>query len=172
MRARCVSAVRRNAARAAVEDTGFDVVEHDKPTHAFGGVDLGVAAVADFAEAVPDVGPGSAQAVAAHRLAVRSGLPAATGAAIGLQDAVEALQELFGMFTAGAGRRFGTQCQAVGADDPEDRVQTGIAVSRQRLVEAFAGTGRRRARLATCCQLERRLPADTISLLASPASVS
>ena len=37
------------------------------------------------------------------------------------------------------GHCFGAQLQAQGADNLEDRAQTGVAVSRKRLVEAFTG---------------------------------
>ena len=84
-------------------DTGFDVVEFSNP---------GMPSVVPISESLlsqisrrrcPARIPAVRKPQRVDRLAARSGLPAATGAAIGLQDAVEALQELFGMLTAGLG---------------------------------------------------------------------
>ena len=83
-------------------DLGLDGVELGDPAQALG-CDLRAAAVVDFAEPAPRMGPTVCQPYRRAALAAPAGQPVVTGLAVDLQDAVEAVEEALGIFAAAPG---------------------------------------------------------------------
>ena len=82
--------------RRTAADIGLDGVEF--------GCDLRAAAVVDFAKPTPAMRPTVRKPQRRAALAARSGQPVVAGIAVNLEDAVEAGEELFAMFTTAPGR--------------------------------------------------------------------
>ena len=100
-RAACLPFGETPLGRAAA-DIALDGKEFGDPAQAFG-PDLGAAAVVDFSQFSPAMRPTIRKLYRRAALPAPAGQPVVTGISIELQDAVEALQERFGMFAAAPG---------------------------------------------------------------------